>query len=134
MPVLVGLLTLPTVQDQEDLQKIYLDAPHDLLPPYASAEDLIHDALTNETLWVGRFNDRLQGAARLERGVAVWHLSHLCVRKPTRRRGVAERIVSMAQKLAGEAGCELRLQATAGRPEVLALAAKLSVPLDAATP
>ncbi|MCF5708829.1 GNAT family N-acetyltransferase [Pseudomonas syringae] len=134
MPVLVGLLSSPTFQDQEDLQKIYRDAPEDLLPPFTSATHLIDSALAEGTLVVGRFNDRLLGAARLDRSEAVWQLSYLCVRKPTRRRGVAERIVSHVQKLAREAGCELRLLATVERPEVLALAAKLSVPLDAATP
>lgn len=134
MPVLVGLLSAPTFQDQEDLQKIYLDAPADMFPPFFGAAQLIETTLADGALLAGRFNDRLLGAARLECGKTVWHLSHLCVRKPTRRRGVAERIVCEGQKLAREAGCELRLLATAECPEVLALAARLSVQLDVATP
>ena len=89
MPVLVGLLSSPTFQDQEDLQKIYLDAPADMFPPFFGAAQLIETTLADGALLAGRFNDRLLGAARLERGKTVWHLSHLCVRKPTRRRGVA---------------------------------------------
>ncbi|MCD5996722.1 acetyl-CoA sensor PanZ family protein [Pseudomonas sp. CDFA 602] len=128
MPVLVELISLPTYQDQEDLQKIYRDAPDDLFAPFVDASQLIETALTEQALLAGRFNDRLLGAALLQRSEKIWWMSHLCVRKPTRRRGVAERIVVHAQKLALEAGCELRLLTTVERPEVLALAARLNVP------
>ncbi|SHN15285.1 Acetyltransferase (GNAT) domain-containing protein [Pseudomonas asturiensis] len=134
MPVLVGLISSPTCQDQEDLHKIYRDAPPDLFPPFADAALLIENALAGRTLLAARFNDRLLGAARLARGDTVWHLSHLCVRTLTRRRGVAGRIVSHALKLAADAGCELRLLAPAERPEVLALAARLQVRLEVAKP
>ncbi|WP_122558067.1 acetyl-CoA sensor PanZ family protein, partial [Pseudomonas viridiflava] len=93
-----------------------LDAPADMFPPFFGAAQLIETTLADGALLTGHFNDRLLGAARLERGKTVWHLSHLCVRKPTRRRGVAERIVCEGQKLAREAGCELRLLATAECP------------------
>jgi ribosomal protein S18 acetylase RimI-like enzyme len=57
-------------------------------------------------------------------------LSQLCVRKITRRRGVAERLVNEAQKMASESGATLRLLAPAGHLEAQALAAKLKLPLD----
>ncbi|GFM72938.1 hypothetical protein PSCICL_39300 [Pseudomonas cichorii] len=132
MPVLVGIINSPTYQDQEDLQKIYRDAPQWLFSPFTDAAQLIETTLSDGTLLAGRFNDRLLGAARLEQTGDVWRLSHLCVRALTRRRGVAERLVAHAQKSARHAGCELRLQTTAELPEVLALAAKLKVPLEIA--
>ena len=46
MPVLVELISLPTYQDQEDLQKIYRDAPDDLFAPFVDASQLIETALT----------------------------------------------------------------------------------------
>ncbi|MFJ4142001.1 acetyl-CoA sensor PanZ family protein [Pseudomonas sp. NPDC089734] len=130
MPVLVGIINSPTYQDQEDLQKIYRDAPQALFSPFIDAPQLIKTMEEEGTLLAARFNDRLLGAARLDRTARTWHLSHLCVRALTRRRGVAERLVTDARKSAMEAGCELRLQTAAALPEVLALAAKLNVPLD----
>jgi ribosomal protein S18 acetylase RimI-like enzyme len=91
---------------------------------------LIEGCLLDGSLIAGRFNDRLLGAARLQRHSDVWHLSQLCVRKITRRRGVAERLVNEAQKMASQSGATLRLLAPAGHLEAQALAAKLKMPLD----
>ncbi|MBB3241528.1 ribosomal protein S18 acetylase RimI-like enzyme [Pseudomonas sp. Tn43] len=130
MPIVVELLNEATYQDQQDLQKIYRDAPHWLFAPFTGDRQLIEDCLRDGSLIAGRFNDRLLGAARLQRHQDVWHLSHLCVRKITRRRGVAERLVSEAQKMASTSGATLRLLAPAGHLEAQALAAKLKVALD----
>ena len=78
----------------------------------------------------GGLNDGVLGAARLQRNHDVWHLSQICVRKITRRRGVAERMVDEARKMASQSGVTLRLLAPAGHLEAQALAAKLKVPLD----
>ncbi|KAE9640378.1 GNAT family N-acetyltransferase [Pseudomonas sp. PB106] len=64
----------------------------------------------------------------MQRHHDVGYPSHLCVRKVTRRRAVAERLVNQAQKMASQAWAELRLVAPAGHPEVQALSAKLQVP------
>ena len=130
MPIIVELLNQATYQDQQDLQKIYRDAPDWLFSPFTGDIQLIEDCLQDGALIAGRFNDRLLGAARLQQHQDVWHLSHLCVRKITRRRGVAERLVSEAQKMASQSGATLRLLAPAGHLEAQALAAKLKVPLD----
>ncbi|MGF6327520.1 ribosomal protein S18 acetylase RimI-like enzyme [Pseudomonas sp. BS3782 TE3695] len=130
MPIIVELLNQATYQDQQDLQKIYRDAPDWLFAPFTGDMQLIEDCLQEGSLIAGRFNDRLLGAARLQRHQDVWHLSHLCVRKITRRRGVAERLVNEAQKMASQSGATLRLLAPAGHLEAQALAAKLKVPLD----
>ena len=50
--------------------------------------------------------------------------------KITRRRGVAERLVNEAQKMASQSGATLHLLAPAGHLEAQALAAKLKIPLD----
>ena len=130
MPIVVESLTEATYQDQQDLQKIYLDAPAWLFAPQADGQQLIETALADGSLIAGRFNDRLLGAARLERRADLWLLSQLCVRKITRRRGVAERLVAEASRMARMAGAELRLLAPAGHAEAQALAAKLRIPLD----
>lgn len=128
MPVLVEPLNILSYQDQVDLEKIYRDAPEGFFAPFADAPGLI-DANLKDNLLAARFNDRLLGAACVQRYDGYWQLSHLCVRAPTRRRGVAERLVAHAQKSAADAGCQLRLLATAESPEVQALASKLHVPL-----
>ena len=130
MPIIVELLNQATYQDQQDLQKIYRDAPDWLFAPFAGDVQLIEACLLDGSLIAGRFNDRLLGAARLQRHSDVWHLSQLCVRKITRRRGVAERLVNEAQKMASQSGATLRLLAPAGHLEAQALAAKLKIPLD----
>jgi GNAT superfamily N-acetyltransferase len=66
----------------------------------------------------------------VQRQAHVWQWSQLCVRKLTRRRGVAERLLVEAQRMAHEAGCELRLLAPVGQLEAQALAAKLDLQLD----
>lgn len=130
MPIVVQALNAANYQDQEDLRKIYRDAPDWLFSPFSGEDDLIDSALAEGSLIAGRFNDRLLGAALLQRHHEVWYLSHLCVRKVTRRRGVAERLVNQAQKMASQAGAELRLLAPGGHPEARAIAAKLQVPLE----
>ncbi len=130
MPVVFEALPLATEQDRQDLHKIYLDAPDGLLTDLGGASTLIANALANGQLVAGRFNGRLLGAARLDRQAGVWQLSHLCVRKLTRRRGVAERLLCEARRLASQAGAELRLLAPVGHLEARALAAKLDLPLD----
>ncbi|EJL00517.1 acetyl-CoA sensor PanZ family protein [Pseudomonas chlororaphis] len=130
MPIVVESLKEISYQDQQDLQKIYRDAPPWLFAPQRDDMELIETALGDGSLIAGRFNDRLLGAARLQRHQGVWHLSQMCVRKITRRRGVAERLVSEARTMAARHGATLRLLAPAGHLEAQALAAKLQIPLD----
>ena len=130
MPIVVEHLEQVTQQDQQDLQKIYRDAPAWLFEPFSDATQLIARCLEEGSLIAARFNDRLLGAARLQRHQNAWRLSHLCVRNITRRRGVAERLVSEARRMAQQDNAELRLQAPAGHLEAQALAAKLKLSLD----
>lgn len=130
MPVYVESITAPSQQDREDLTKIFADAPAWLLTPHASVEAMINHALMEGTLIAGRFNGRLLGAGLLHRGTDHWQLSHLCVRKITRRRGVGKRILDESQRMASEAGKTLRLAAVSGQLDPQALAARARLPLD----
>ena len=65
MPIIVEPLNQATSQDQQDLQKIYRDAPDWLFTPFAGDSQLIDACLQDGSLIAGRFNDRLLGAARL---------------------------------------------------------------------
>ena len=130
MPIVVETVNPPSAQDRLDLAKIYADAPDWLLAPYPSAQALIDAGLEHGSLIAGRFNDRLLGAALLQRGTDCWRLSHLCVRSITRQRGVARRLLDEAQRLAREAGQALHLAAPKDHLECQALAARFSLPLD----
>lgn len=131
MPVVVELIREPAAQDRLDLAKIYVDAPAWLLQPYPDTEAMIAASLADGALLAGRFNDRLLGAARLERHADGWRLSHLCVRKLTRRRGVGRRLLEEAQRLATEAATTLTLVAPPDQLEAQALAARTHLPLVA---
>lgn len=130
MPVLVETVSRPSTQDHVDLGKVYADAPDWLLAPYTSVDALLADGIGSGQLIAGRFNDRLLGAALLQRGEAHWRLSHLCVRKVTRKRGVGRRILDEARRLAREAGKPLHLAAPRDHLESQALAARTGLPLD----
>lgn len=130
MPVIVEHLTQPSTQDRLDLAKIYADAPAWLLPPHASAEALIEAGLAAGQLIAGRFNDRLLGAAWLMQDAQGWRLSHLCVRKLTRGRGVATRLVAAARQQAETAGMPLRLVAPPEQLDAQAWAVRLGLVLD----
>lgn len=130
MPVLVQSLSAPSPQDLSDLVKVYADAPAWLLAPYPDAQTLIAAGLASGELLAGRFNDRLLGAALLQRGEQQWRLSHLCVRALTRRRGVGQRLLDETRRLALEAGKPLHLAAPTDHLESQALAARTGLPLD----
>lgn len=130
MPVIVETVVQPSAQDRTDLEKIYADAPVWLLAPYADAAALIDAGLAGGHLIAGRFNDRLLGAAWLESDADGWRLSHMCVRKITRGRGVASRLVATARQQAGDSGRPLRLLAPPRHLEAQAWAVRLGLPLQ----
>lgn len=132
MPVVVQHLTQPSEQDRQDLLKIYADAPQWLLAPFAGAEQLVTRGLAEGRLFTGRFNDRLLGAAWIERHGDTWRLSRLCVRQVTRQRGVARRLLEEAQRLAVLQGAALRLTAPHGQPEAMSFAEHLGLTLEPA--
>ncbi|MDF3936253.1 acetyl-CoA sensor PanZ family protein [Pseudomonas citronellolis] len=130
MPVTVERPAQLSAQDRQDLAKLYAEAPAWLLAPFADGDALVDAALAAGTLYTGRFNDRLLGAAWLQRDADAWRLSRLCVRRVTRGRGVARRLLEEAQRQAVLAGCPLRLQAPDGQPAAAELARRLGLPLE----
>ena len=132
MPVVVQHLTQPSDQDRQDLLKIYADAPQWLLAPFADANELVEHGLAQGHLFAGRFNDRLLGSAWIEQGADTWRLSRLCVRRITRHRGVARRLLEEAQRLAVLQGAALRLSAPDGQPEARCFAEYLGLTLEPA--
>lgn len=131
MPVHVETVINPSAQDRTDLARIYADAPAWLFRPHADANALVEAGVAGGLLIAGRFNDRLLGAALLERFEDRWRLSHLCVRNITRGRGVAHRLLDEARRRAGETGMPLHLAAPADHLESQALAARTQLPLEA---
>lgn len=57
-----------------------------------------------------RFNDRLIGAVALRDDGKAWWLSHFCVRKPTRRRGVGSRLLALVGEAASAEEKPLRAE------------------------
>lgn len=110
MPVTLQEVDLPAweadAQVRLDLVRIYADAPAERLP-------LPVDAFIDQHLAAGhrfscaRFNDRLLGAVAVTLGPEARWLSHLCVRKTTRRRGVGSRLLALVSEAAYAAGQRL---------------------------
>ncbi|MDN3554625.1 acetyl-CoA sensor PanZ family protein [Halomonas maura] len=93
-------------QVQQDLLRIYADAPPERLP--LSPEDFISRHLAADRFFCcARFNDRLLGALAVQCDHEAWWLSHLCVRKTTRRRGVGSRLLALTGEAAHAEGLRL---------------------------
>lgn len=97
-------------QVQVDLARIYADAPQERLP--SAVDAFIDDHLAaGHAFLCARFNDRLLGAVAVRDDGVAWWLSHFCVRKPTRRRGVGSRLLLLVGEAAGAKGRPLRAEA-----------------------
>ncbi|MDR5900537.1 MULTISPECIES: acetyl-CoA sensor PanZ family protein [Halomonas] len=96
-------------QARTDLVRIYADAPAERLP---SAPDAFIEAHLDSggNFLCARFNDRLIGAIALRDDGEAWWLSHFCVRKPTRRRGVGSRLLTLVAQAASAEGKPLRVE------------------------
>jgi len=98
-------------QAQQDLQRIYADAPAERLP--GAVDDFIHDHLAAGNFFgCARFNERLLGAVAIHPEADAWWLSQLCVRKTTRRRGVGSRLLALVSSAAYQEGRQLRAPAS----------------------
>lgn len=122
MPVL--LQTLQQTSDPallEQLNKIYQDAePERLKLPGQTqgqpVDKFIQDVLNDDqrTFYCALFNERLIGALVTEQeSETLWAISHLCVRKVTRRRGVGSRLLALTLMAAKEAGVTISAPAHA---------------------
>ena len=102
-----------TVDEQvrTDLSRIYHDAPAERLPRASDAfvrEHLEHGGVFCCAL----FNNRLLAAVSVTKQVDAWWLSHFCVRKATRRRGVGSRLLILIAETAHDQGAVLRIEAS----------------------
>lgn len=97
-------------QVQHDLERIYDDAPAERLPqPVAAFIQTWLDA--GRSFGCAHFNDRLIGAVAIHVDDQAWWLSHFCIRKATRRRGVGSRLLALIGDAAREEGRTLRVSA-----------------------
>ncbi|WP_445158682.1 acetyl-CoA sensor PanZ family protein [Halomonas sp. E14] len=95
-------------QVQHDLKRIYDDAPAERLPLPAGA--FIETWLqAGRRFGCAHFNDRLIGAVAIATDDQAWWLSHFCIRKATRRRGVGSRLLALIGDAAREEGRTLRV-------------------------
>lgn len=105
MPIVVEFLNEPTEQDLTDLQKIYADAPTWMYEEFGELEFVATRLSDSESgqLVVARFNERLLGACWLQAPAENSENSHqirwLTVRKATRGRGVASRMLAQIEQL-----------------------------------
>jgi len=98
MPIISTLVQNPSPQDRTDIHKIFKDYPEPVSPADVDAW------LNSGELYAASFNDRLLGACRLVSHADHWQVDFLCVRKVTRRRGVAYKLVLDLQALAQQSG------------------------------
>lgn len=113
-----------------DLSRIYHDAPVERLP--MAADDFIRMRLeAGDTFCCALFNDRLLGAVCVHKEDQAWWLSHFCVRKITRRRGVGSRLLSLVAEAAKSRGCVLRVEVTQLQMEDQLMLARLGYRLEA---
>lgn len=100
MPILVELIESPNENDLIDLQKIYADAPTWMYEEFGELEFLATRLQEQPgKLYAARFNDRLLGACwLLEQDDGSYRVRWLTVRKATRGRGVASRLLELVLK------------------------------------
>lgn len=94
MPIVSNIVQNPSPQDRIDIHKVFTDYPEPVSPTDVDAW------LDNGELYAASFNDRLLGACRLVSHADRWQVDFLCVRKVTRRRGVAYKLILDLQQLA----------------------------------
>ncbi|MBW5801904.1 acetyl-CoA sensor PanZ family protein [Halomonas elongata] len=96
-------------QVRTDLLRIYADAPAERLSQDPETFVREHLSATAHFFCCAHFNDRLLGAVAVRPDAEAWWLSHLCVRKATRRRGVGTRLLTLTGKAAHHDGHRLRM-------------------------
>ena len=98
MPVTLQMIDHARWQTDEqvriDLSRIYHEAPSERLP--LAPDDFIQANLAaGHRFCSAFFNDRHIGALLCEDEGDAWKISHCCVRKSTRRRGVGTRLMAL---------------------------------------
>lgn len=111
MPVTISRVDLDDPAQRADLEKIYADSPvwmrRDLSP-----EDFLERWIVPcDQIWGGWFNGRILGAVGIRDTDEGQQLIGICVRKVTRRRGVAYQMMEQVLKnLSGRVYIDTRQQ------------------------
>ncbi len=129
MPILFEQIVTPDAQDLTDLVKIYLDYPQTVAAESSQQATIkcFQERLAqpDQTLYAARFNGRLLAAVWINTSSDHWQLEQLCVRKLTRRRGVASKLLSDLQALARRQHTALGLSIKQSDPAIEQLMDKL---------
>lgn len=106
---------------QVDLNKIYSEGTCE------DAEAFINQALAKPNSWFAGalFNDHLLGSVLVTQEENKWQLSYLSVRKVTRRRGVAKRLLDLLIEQAAEQKVSLYFSDLQDNEAAQALVSKL---------
>lgn len=117
-------------QVRTDLSRIYHDAPRERLP--RSPDVFVREHLEQGGVFCGAsFNDRLLAAVSVIKHADAWWLSHFCVRKTTRRRGVGSRLLILIAEAAHAQDAVLRIEAAQLQLEDQLLLTRLGYRLEA---
>jgi len=137
MPVLLTVVTdNPDKARLEQLEKIYADAQPERrtqIKEANSATAFVSHILADpqQELYCGLFNERLIAAAVITKADTFWDISHLCVRKITRRRGVGSRLLQLVLEAAQAENKALRVSADALMAQDLIILQRMGYPLKA---
>jgi ribosomal protein S18 acetylase RimI-like enzyme len=112
MPIILEQISHPGAEDRNDLIKIYQDYPKTLdSNQHSSLGEWIDQRLADgQTLFAGRFNGRLLAAIWGSSDQQQLQLEYLCVRKLTRRRGVARQLLTLLIKQARQQQLKLTIK------------------------
>jgi ribosomal protein S18 acetylase RimI-like enzyme len=112
MPIILEQISHPDAEDRNDLIKIYQDYPKTLGDSRQnSLGEWIDQRLADgQTLFAGRFNGRLLAAIWGSSDQQQLQLEYLCVRKLTRRRGVARQLLTLLIKRAKQQQLKLTVR------------------------
>ncbi|SEI50853.1 Acetyltransferase (GNAT) domain-containing protein [Allopseudospirillum japonicum] len=143
MPVVLRKVSSASLNEypqwQHDLYKIYADAPEQRRQLDASQVPLDAPTFVDQSLQAGAyfaaalFNDHLIAALRVQEQEDVWQISHLCVRRVTRRRGVASRLLALVAAEAAQVNKSLTSPLYALEMPDHILLQKMGYQLDAAS-
>ena len=116
-------------QIRTDLSRIYHDAPAERLP--RPPDVFVREYLEHgDVFCCALFNDRLLAAVNVNKQPNAWWLSHFCVRKTTRRRGVGSRLLMLVAGAAHDQGAVLRIETSQLHLEDQMLLARLGYRLE----
>lgn len=111
MPVTVAKVELKDPAQRADLEKIYADSPNWMRRDLSPEDFLEQWIVPCDAIWGGWFNGRILGAVGIRETSEGSQLIGICVRKVTRRRGVAFQMMeAVLKELSGHVYIDTRQQ------------------------